>query len=78
MCGCSPMRCLNATPPCGDERRTLTLLGFGNSQGVRVEDVELGGRSVNTTAMQWHPTQRVLAMGRADGEPMPPSSNRTP
>jgi len=34
---------------------------------MRVEDVELGGRSVNTTAMQWHPTQRVLAMGRADG-----------
>jgi len=38
------------------------------SQGVRVEDVELGGRTVNITAMQWHPTQRVLAMGRQDGE----------
>ena len=36
-------------------------------QGEPLPDVKLGGRSVNTTAMQWHPTQRVLAMGRADG-----------
>lgn len=37
------------------------------AQGGRVEEVELAAR-VNCVAMQFHPTQKTLAMGRADGE----------
>ena len=36
-----------------------------------MEDVDLGSGTVDTVAMQWHPTQRTLALGRSDGDFQP-------
>eukprot|EP00656_Telonema_subtile_P054491 TRINITY_DN8169_c0_g1_i8.p1 TRINITY_DN8169_c0_g1~~TRINITY_DN8169_c0_g1_i8.p1 ORF type:complete len:101 (-),score=7.96 TRINITY_DN8169_c0_g1_i8:87-389(-) len=40
-----------------------------NEEGERVDTIELGSARFNleTTALAWHPTKPVLALGRSDG-----------